>query len=1310
MEMDFGVMKRSFTIILLLISCTVCFSQRYATASGAWNGPIWATTPAGVAGSAATPTASDDVFTNGFNVFVVTASTCRNLFVDDVTASGLQIFNTLTVTGTMLGHSRNFLGFGFPNVSYPTTTVIAGSGTIEFTGSSVNTSGFSSNNEVIHTWSSSAPIINTNFNFTGTGRIGTIGRYVGLTPTNDENVVFSSNVNLNGGTLETLGTTMNGFQMTNGILTISSSTTLTLDVPLTEDGLSSSRINALVISGNLDLLDDDSYANSENFTLNSGATLDVQFIGSDQDEGWWANSDRPTTFSIDPNSTITFGANINGPNNIQNIYPTSESIGSLILSGTATKALVNNVISLNIDGDLSIASGTVFSTSANTEEIFIAGNVTDDGGWTPTQQVIFDGTSQTISGISTIVFNGGLRVNGATSTTLTLSNIGVDINGTLDIDGSATFDPDDQSVTLAGDLINDGTLNAGTVTSTFTFDGVTSINGSGSTNFNNLVVSNTLTSSSGTINVAGDFTNNNIFNRNNGTVNFNGTGQDIAGTVGFENININGTVTNTGTIQLYGTFTPVTGSFNTGNDFTVMSTNVTGGDGRIAEVPGTGFTFTGNLTVQRYVDGIADGDWRYLSSPVVGATLNDWLTSGMPITGSFSDASPAGSNNVVNQTAPSVYIRNSAAGTWDAVTGANTSAVNLENGTGYSAYTYVDGDLTLSVTGQLPGGTVNVPLAGAASAVDPFYLVGNPYPSPVDWDNVRAANTSLGATVYIREGFEFFAQYNAGGGSINHPNPSWAGEILAGQSFWVDSSPGATSVSFTQSMKSPVGTGQFLRKSTSETELVRIKLSNEEQSDETVIFFHQDATDTLEFHLDGVKQLNGVFSGSLGRNTWVNLSSYNPVMSDTVQYSFNAVNSNFCTRDVHLNIRDLPEGDYELELNKYTLGAYTVSLVDSYQTNEVKMTAGGVYSFQVTNDVASYGENRFKLVFEATPIDEALNLNTSIANDCDTDYIEVLMDNVQDGVEYKLQDSEGNDLSNPRLASGSEVTLFVNKANLKNALNTFSVFASTANSCSGDITYPGSIEFEYDPKPAVIDVQEASKCLNSPGPITLRASGAPADGYYRWYDGLEVMEPIDGENQDQLVIEDLAQTKWYYVSAVNAQGCESERRRVSAEIIEIEQPELLIEGQTLIAPEAESYQWYRNKEPIEGAQERELTLSLTGDYQVEVFNRGCSAFSETRTFVITSVDDELYSLGLNVYPNPVMNKLNFDFFNTNDPGHMLEFVLFDLEGRVLKTEENIVRSGPNNNPYIPLNNLDKGMYILNIKAKDKIISLQIIKM
>jgi len=67
-------------------------------------------------------------------------------------------------------------------------------------------------------------------------------------------------------------------------------------------------------------------------------------------------------------------------------------------------------------------------------------------------------------------------------------------------------------------------------------------------------------------------------------------------------------------------------------------------------------------------------------------------------------------------------------------------------------------------------------------------------------------------------------------------------------------------------------------------------------------------------------------------------------------------------------------------------------------------------------------------------------------------------------------------------------------------------------------------------------------------------------------------------------------------------------------------------------------QWFLNGESISGATNQNLTISKSGEYQVEVTNEnGCSAISAGLWCVKTGIDD-LENSNFLVYPNPTTNK------------------------------------------------------------------------
>ena len=180
------------------------------------------------------------------------------------------------------------------------------------------------------------------------------------------------------------------------------------------------------------------------------------------------------------------------------------------------------------------------------------------------------------------------------------------------------------------------------------------------------------------------------------------------------------------------------------------------------------------------------------------------------------------------------------------------------------------------------------------------------------------------------------------------------------------------------------------------------------------------------------------------------------------------------------------------------------------------------------------------------------------------------------------------------------------------------------------------------------------------------------------------------------------------MSSVNADGCESDRVKLEAELINVGAPEVTIIGQTLIAPEADSYIWYLNNEVIEDASSQSIEASESGEYVLEISINGCSSVSESIVLVISDIDDEFFQLGLNVYPNPVTDRLNFSAVKAALDLEEMEFNLFDLEGRMVKNNDNL-SSSFDKSLYLELGDLTKGLYILNITTADKVLSLQIAK-
>ncbi|MEB2341478.1 MAG: PKD domain-containing protein, partial [Flavobacteriia bacterium] len=232
-----------------------------------------------------------------------------------------------------------------------------------------------------------------------------------------------------------------------------------------------------------------------------------------------------------------------------------------------------------------------------------------------------------------------------------------------------------------------------------------------------------------------------------------------------------------------------------GGDFDATMANITlastaSGTGRLGAVAATA-DYLGNLTVQRYIPA-GHTNWRMLGSAVAGQTIQNWkddfLTAGFP--GShyppFDD--PVGSgilwpsirwyDETVVSTDPD-----------DGVVGVSSNTQPLSVGQGFLAWS---GDnltsttaFTVDVTGvpTIAQSPVTLPMSFTSSGdvnADGWNLVGNPLPSPIDFEAISRGNDVRNA-YWI---FDPVAGNNKawtggiGQGSLN-------GKIQSSQGFWV---------------------------------------------------------------------------------------------------------------------------------------------------------------------------------------------------------------------------------------------------------------------------------------------------------------------------------------------------------------------------------------------------------------------------------------------------------------------------------------------------------------------------------------------
>ncbi|MGI4759649.1 MAG: putative Ig domain-containing protein [Janthinobacterium lividum] len=384
----------------------------------------------------------------------------------------------------------------------------------------------------------------------------------------------------------------------------------------------------------------------------------------------------------------------------------------------------------------------------------------------------------------------------------------------------------------------------------------------------------TLTQRDGTLNIAANLTNNGTFQPTGGTVVLgNSTLSSIlgAGNVRFWNL----TVGSSGAQQSTSASTSVqrlftlNGNFRTnGNPFTLESN----ASGTAMVVNNDGNVVSGNATVQRYIDPSLNPNrgYRHFSSPIGTATVGSLATGGF---------SPIVNPNYNTSAQPSTVTPFPTVYGYDQARLATTtnnlpafdkgwfspSALSnpLAVGQGYTVN--LAANQTFSLTGPLNNGNVALSLArnsGATAADAGLALVGNPYPSPLDWSQVDVASRpGLDGVIFVFQSNDPTNPY-AGSYSFFNNNIGNISPVLPlGQGFFVrvSNDQNSATLTFKNSHRPTTYSNNAYRRTAAETRpLVQLTLkgAGSAVSDDAFVYFEQGSTEGFDPQYDAVKLPN----------------------------------------------------------------------------------------------------------------------------------------------------------------------------------------------------------------------------------------------------------------------------------------------------------------------------------------------------------------------------------------------------------------------------------------------------------------------
>jgi trimeric autotransporter adhesin len=554
------------------------------------------------------------------------------------------------------------------------------------------------------------------------------------------------------------------------------------------------------------------------------------------------------------------------------------------------------------------------------------------------------------------------------------------------------------------------------------------------------------------------------------------------------------TITGTLTASLNAVISLAGGSLTNSGTFTLSSD--ANGSSSIAAIP-AGSYVNGTVNVQRYLTG-GNGyrTYRLISSPVYVAAVNGnnvyslnylqnsiWLTGSagggfdktgnptlylfredqVPSNATFTSGNFWGISKINNPNLYDYYLNGGA------------TVYNIPAGNGYMAFfrgdkskatvgvetlpNYVPVTVTLSTAGTLNQGqlvvhnwytpasaTIGYTGAGVGTnaAIRGFNLIGNPYPSSIDWS--KFSSTTPGSPIYglnvdptvwtFDPATKNYATYNAVSGIITGNG----GKVIAsGQGFFVHANALLPTLTFQEAAKTSTqvtaGSTLLLGTPVSQTaynSYLRLKMITDSVNYSDMVIGFNSTSATKYNPIEDSEFLLG--SGAP--------EAISGMSSDNIHVSVKwlPLPKNSLNQVIKLNVSAAASGLYTIERTdfKEIPAIYELWLMDNYKKDSLDIRHNTTYAFNINiNDTASYGNNRFRVVIRE---DRALGLHLlNFAATKVTDGSEVVWktENEQNYTNFTVERSIDNgvnfDVMNGLTSSGLGTYSYLDKAPVNGA-------------------------------------------------------------------------------------------------------------------------------------------------------------------------------------------------------------------------------------------------------------------------------------
>jgi len=392
--------------------------------------------------------------------------------------------------------------------------------------------------------------------------------------------------------------------------------------------------------------------------------------------------------------------------------------------------------------------------------------------------------------------------------------------------------------------------------------------------------------------------------------------------------------------------TITSGALTVDGNLTLMSD--TTGTATFVENGGT-LNVADTTRVEQYVTGGASPIW-YFSSPL-SAAYSDVITESSLVGQLWSHSESEGTDQSTR---------------WTSV----PSATKLNPMQGYLARMGGSGVVTFT-GGSLNTGTIT--LSGLTRTVTSgdqrgFNLVGNPYPSYLDWN--QATKSKVRSTIWLptcqSDGktiiYDTFDGITGTGNGVNGVVTKY---IPPMQAFWVQVDEDNTtdgSITFTNAMRSHQNVDLSPDTLATQRQLLRLQVSNGMFHDEAIVFFDPNASDDFDPY-DSPKLSNDVDS----------VPEIYTLAGDE-QMVINGLNNADMNKDFALGFKTGKSGTFTLKATEISkLKGVNILLMDNQLNTVTDLTSGNTYTFKSdsTNTTDRFSVSTAKIVtglnFHETP-------------------------------------------------------------------------------------------------------------------------------------------------------------------------------------------------------------------------------------------------------------------------------------------------------------------------------------------------------